>query len=1080
MVEIVCTVRRFKKFWGLSDKREMSTASGNSTTFFNDVGIALLSPDGVVQLTASSITLAGTTTLTSALSAPSLTVSGSSTMQSVAAQALSATTGTFSGALTTAASAAVSGNLSVQGSSTLAAATLSGSLSVAGASTLQGPLSCAAAVSLQSLSVAAGSTLQGTLAVGGASAFAGLASFVGGITCASNTTVSAYDLACSDNVTVGNVLKVSSNQTQSVQIVNPSTNASQALQIYLDRTAASASANASLTLTPSLGLLLATNSATVASISTATQQVSVTANRQGDTLRVYGDGSISSATELFLDNSAKASTQFGRIGCDSTGMYLSPGTLAKAVFVNYAGLLTASKGLAVTNSLTSDNVTVSGTLTAATATLQSATLGSLNCNSLTASSGSPLALYGGDSAKTVTVPGTFLASTISGLSGSAITLTGSDSHSSTIVSGRLQVDTVLTNAANSLTVVPQTTFQANVVAPTMQLTGLQITAALSNSALTNYDCTSTASGFKASAGVVPGVGYQLSVNSSAIFGVSPSTKLTTFNNAVQLSGALTVNSLASLTAGLSVAGASSFNGIVAPQTDASQNLGSASLRWAGLFISGSVALPNAATFSGKLSDLTQDSLMLQGQEVINFNGPRGLVIKNASSTASSTADIVFDRSAISNAQVGGIGMGGDTAGLFLSTNNAQRINIGVGGLVGVGGVTGVSPLTLAASTTASGYKANGLYVYNSNTSSTASAQQNAIITTQVQSQNNTALAFNCFDNTVYSWSLGMRGNDSKLYLAPSNSGPYTGQKLSIDQSGNVVLGGGLLIADGSVTLPAYGFSSDNNNDTGFYHPGEGVIAVANNGVQSMTWNSDASVSMLKSLSVATNVTCSGLTCSGYGTVNNLAVAQTTTLAGQLTAQAASSLTDTTITSATTTSSMLRLVGTSSSQAEASVTFNRTGTNSIVWSLGQGAYSVTDDFCIGGAGQGGCLQIAASSGFVSMRHSYGTSDRDQKKDIRECRSGLDWVCATKPVEYRWKSGGDDKVHWGFIAQDIDQIVDSEAGIVGHYTQDGLLTKSLAYTELIAPMARAIQQLKAMVHDLQYEVSVLRHDLDDVQR
>ncbi|DBA82719.1 TPA: hypothetical protein ACH3X1_006951 [Trebouxia sp. C0004] len=103
-----------------------------------------------------------------------------------------------------------------------------------------------------------------------------------------------------------------------------------------------------------------------------------------------------------------------------------------------------------------------------------------------------------------------------------------------------------------------------------------------------------------------------------------------------------------------------------------------------------------------------------------------------------------------------------------------------------------------------------------------------MLTTQVQSQNNTALAYHCFDNTLFSWSLGMRGNDSKLYMAPTKIGPYASQKLSIDHSGNVNLGGKLLVGDGSVTLPAYGFLSD-NNDTGFYHPSEGVIGVAVNG-----------------------------------------------------------------------------------------------------------------------------------------------------------------------------------------------------------------------------------------------------------
>lgn len=1040
----------------------MSVASGNATVFYNDAGLSLLSPDGNIKVAASSIALSGPVTSTGPLAVPGLTVSGASGLQNVTAQALSATTGTFSGAVSVASSATVTGALSVQGTSGLAAANLSGALSVAGAASLQSTLTCSAAATLQSLAVVANSQLQGTLAVGGSSAFTGAASFIGGLTCAPNTTITGYNLACSNNVTVGSSLQINSTAQQCLQLVNPSTATSQAIQVYLDRTAASSACKASLTLSPAAGnLALATNSKPAATITTSDQQISVTANRSGDTFRVYGDGSISSTTELALDNTAKAAGQIGRLGCDVTGLYLSPGTLTKAVTVGYNGLLTASKGLTVTNGITTDSIGATN-LTATNANLQSATLGSLNCNSLTASSGSPLALYGGDTPKTVSVPGAFVASTINGAAGVAVTLTGSDAQKSTVVSGRLQVDTVLTNSASVLTVTPQTTFQANLTAPSALLTALQVTAASNNNALTTYDCTSTAAGFKATAGVVVGTGYQVAVNSTPIINISPSSMATTFTNAVQLNAGLAVQGATTLQNTLTVSGSTTFGSTAVPQTDANLNLGSASQRWAGLYISGSLVLPNASSFTGKLSELTPDSLMLQGQQAINFNGPRGLVIKNTSTTTSSTADIVFDRTAISNAQVAGIGLTGDSGGLYLSTNNAQRLNIGTGGLVGIGGVTAVSPLTLAASTSAPGFKNNGLYIYNSNTSSSASSPQNAVITTQVQSQNTSALAYHCFDNTSFSWSLGMRGNDSKLYFAPTNGGPFTGQKLSIDQSGNVVLAGGLLVGDGSVTLPAYGFASDNNNDTGFYHPSGGAIGVSVNGVNALTFNSDTSISIPGSVSVATNLTTAGLSCNGYSSLNNLSVNQNTALTGTLSVGKTSSLTDTVITSATTTTSMLRLVGTSSSQAEASVTFNRTGTNSTVWSLGQGAYGVTDDFCIGGgSGQGACLQIGAQNGFIQMRHSYGTSDRNLKKDVRECVSGLDFICKTRPVEYKWKSGGDGRIHWGFVAQEIEEIVSPDTGIVGEYASEGAAVKSLAYTELIAPLVKAVQELRAEI-------------------
>ena len=1044
----------------------MSVASGNATVYTNDTGLTFLSGSGVIQLTASSIKLAGPVTSSGLLNVPGLTVTGDSSLQKVTAQALTATTGTFSGALSTAVSASVAGPLVVQGLSSLASAALTGTLAVAGTSALQGPLTCSAAATLQSLTVVAATQLQAALTVGGTSSYAGAATFNGGITCATNTLVSGHNLTMANDVTVGNKLRINSILARPVEFVNRSTDATQALQIYLDRTAVAASCNATLTLSTANGLEIAAGGKTALKIGTADQQAVFTSFRQGDTLKVVGDGSISATTELVLDNTLKAAGQIGRLGCDASGMYLSPNLQTKPLVLGYNGLLTASKGVTISSGLTADTAAFVS-LTAATATLTNATFGSLNCNSLTAASGSPLTLLGGDSAKTVIVPGSFVASTLNGAANTAITLKGGDVQSTTVVSGRLSVDTILSNAASNVTFGSPTVFQSTVTAPTAVLAALQVNGSVNNSAFTSYDCTASALGFKATAGVVVGTGYQLAVNATPIYTVAPDTKLTTFTNAVQLNNIITVNGATTLKGSLAVTGATVFGSSITPLTDATLNLGSSTARWSRLFVSGSLVLPSAGAFTGKLSDLTQDSLMLQGQQVINFAGPRGLVVQNASTTSSSTADIVFDRSAISNTQVGSIGMNGDAGGLFLSTNNAQRVNIGTNGLVGIGGVAGVSPLTLAASTSAAGFRANGLYIYNSNTASTVSAPQNAIITTQVQSQNNTALAYHCFDNTLFSWSLGMRGNDPKLYLSPSSSGPFAAQKLSLDQSGNMVLGGGLLVADGSVTLPAYGFASDNRNDTGFYHPAEGVIGVSVNGAQSMLWNADRSISIPGNVSVASNLTTADLSCNGFAGISTLGVNQNTTLTGTLTVGSTSKLRDTTITSATTTSSMLRLMGATANQAEASLLFSRSGTTSLVWNMGHGAFSGIDDFVIGGGqGQGECIRIGASNGFVSMRHSYGTSDRNEKKDIQACASGLNFVGSLKPVEYRWKNGGDGKKHWGFIAQDIEEIMPEQYGAV---ISSNTGVKSLAYTELIAPMAKAIQELRAEVELLKSKLA-----------
>jgi hypothetical protein len=289
--------------------------------------------------------------------------------------------------------------------------------------------------------------------------------------------------------------------------------------------------------------------------------------------------------------------------------------------------------------------------------------------------------------------------------------------------------------------------------------------------------------------------------------------------------------------------------------------------------------------------------------------------------------------------------------------------------VGIGTLSS-APLTLAASTTASAWNTNGLYVVNTNTTSTSGSPQNAVIAASVQSLNNSANAYVALDNTQAAWSFGMRGSDSKLYFSPTRTGPVSSPKVTVDQNGNANFAGSVLVGDGSVTTPAYGFASDTNNQTGFYHPGQGLIGVATNGLASAQFNADKSVSIFGNLGCSLGVTAASLNVTGTSSLASLTVTNNTTVSGKLTVSGTTSTADHTITSAIDTVGMLKLVGTSASQLEASAYFNRSGTGTIYWTLGQGAWGTSDDFTIGGGnGRGACLQISQSNGYVTMRVSY---------------------------------------------------------------------------------------------------------------
>lgn len=91
----------------------------------------------------------------------------------------------------------------------------------------------------------------------------------------------------------------------------------------------------------------------------------------------------------------------------------------------------------------------------------------------------------------------------------------------------------------------------------------------------------------------------------------------------------------------------------------------------------------------------------------------------------------------------------------------------------------------------------------------------------------------------------------------------------------------------------------------------------------------------------------------------------------------------------------------------------------------------------------------------------TSDRRLKENISPETLGLDFIKALKPVTYNM-IGKDQKVH-GFIAQDVESLITGDNDSLKFQNEDGI--KGIDYLSLIAPMAKAIQELTAKVEALE---------------
>jgi hypothetical protein len=102
---------------------------------------------------------------------------------------------------------------------------------------------------------------------------------------------------------------------------------------------------------------------------------------------------------------------------------------------------------------------------------------------------------------------------------------------------------------------------------------------------------------------------------------------------------------------------------------------------------------------------------------------------------------------------------------------------------------------------------------------------------------------------------------------------------------------------------------------------------------------------------------------------------------------------------------------------------------------------------------------------SVNGTVSTSDENEKTDILPLTTGLDFVERLNPISFRFASGTDRKVHMGLGARETKATMDA-LGMQDH----GLVMADegpwgMAYSELIGPLIKAVQELSGRVKDLQ---------------
>jgi hypothetical protein len=130
-------------------------------------------------------------------------------------------------------------------------------------------------------------------------------------------------------------------------------------------------------------------------------------------------------------------------------------------------------------------------------------------------------------------------------------------------------------------------------------------------------------------------------------------------------------------------------------------------------------------------------------------------------------------------------------------------------------------------------------------------------------------------------------------------------------------------------------------------------------------------------------------------------------------------------------------------------------------------------------------------------TINTSDSRQKMNISPSNLGLNFISNLNPVSYAWIDGGTPatepnvvgarpgkRTFYGFLAQDVKKTLDAmDTGDFAGWTLDDSKdpdsTQGLRYTEFIAPMVKAIQELSAKNTVLEQSLASATARLDSLE-